>query len=719
MKNYSGASLEFILMAATTDLPQAAHDPLTDAIARWRATVEAELKGVPFEKKLVTRTFEGIALQPLYTRADLAGLPAVNQNPGAAPFLRGARPLGYKSRAWEVAQKTSAATAAEFNAMVLPDLMAGQNCVVLTPDGAAQRGVDPDQAGAEDVGVGGVSIADVEDVAKALQGVDLAAVPVHVTAGASATAVAAMYLEAARRRGTGWAALKGSLTADPLAVWARTGTLPTSLDTVYAELAGWTGWAEMYLPDLRTIGVDAALWGNAGATATQELAFALAAAAEYLRQLKKRGVAPKVAAARMAFRFAIGPQFFMEVAKFRAFRPLWLRVTQAFGIAADEAAASTVHAETGRWNKTLLDPHVNMLRTTTEALSAVLGGCDGLHVAPFDEVSGATTEFSRRIARNLHTLLAEEFHFAATADPAGGSWYVEKLTDEVARAAWTQFQDIESRGGIAAALESGYAQDVVAKAAAEKRDAVAKRRLGVVGTNLFPNLKETPLAPKPTARPELRAARAAEIATRRKTLPAVRESADWGKRFGELLSAARAGATIGQLAAVPAPGQAAKTIAPVSSLRVAAGFEALRAATAAYAARTGARPRVFLAKMGPALQHKGRADFSAGFFGVAGFEIVAKQSFETAQSAAEAAAKSGARIVVLCSTDDTYPELLPVFGRELKAAASDTILVLAGLPADAATTARFREFGVDEFIHLRANVHDVLANLLKQIGVLA
>ena len=398
---------------------------------------------------------------------------------------------------------------------------------------------------------------------------------------------------------------------------------------------------------------------------------------------------------------------------------MWLRVAQAFGVSADDAAAAVLHAETAQWNKTLLDPHVNMLRATTEALSAVLGGCDALHISPFDEVSGQTTDFSRRIARNVHTLLAEEFHFADTADPAGGSWYVEKLTDDVARRAWAEFQEIEKRGGIVAALKSGYVQEVVGKAAMEKRDAVAKRRLGLVGTNLFPNLREKPLSRRTVGNSEAAAVRAGEIAKRRKPMPPLKLGEDWSKNFADLLVAARTGATLGQLTNWLGGDEEAPVIEMLPSLRVSAAFEALREATTSFAERTGARPRVFLAKMGPALQHKARADFSAGFFTVGGFEVLAKQSFTTPESAADAAAKSGARVVVLCSSDETYPELLPVLGRQLKTAMPDSILVLAGLPADSATIARFRECGVDEFIHLRANVHEVLANLLKQIGVLA
>lgn len=253
-----------------------------------------------------------------------------------------------------------------------------------------------------------------------------------------------------------------------------------------------------------------------------------------------------------------------------------------------------------------------------------------------------------------------------TADPAGGSFYVEKLTDELGRKAWALFQDIESKGGLIAALKTGYPQSLVLKSAAEKSAAIASRRMGIVGTNLFPNLKEKPLAAAPVA-------------------------------------AAVSGAS---------------DITPLPACRASSEIETLRFAADAFAKRTGARPKVFLAKMGPVIQHKPRADFSAGFFAVGGFEPLAKQSFDNAEAAAQAAAASGAAIAVLCSTDDTYPELAPVFARTLKAAKSDITVILAGLPADAAVVASFREAGFDDFIHVRANLTGMLANLLKKIGAL-
>lgn len=664
---------------------------LTDAYTRWKKTVEAELKGADFDKKLVTRTFDGTTLQPLYTRADVKGLSGLDSAPGNAPFLRGVRAAGYRGERWEVAQEILAATPGELNAALLADLNRGQNAVVINLQGAP-------------------ALSELGELTKALEGVDLSAIPLHVCGGGDALPAAALLLSYARTRRVAWGKLHGSITADPLAAWASAGSLPCEYAASLDALAAWTKWAAKHAQHLGTIGVNSTIWGDAGATPAQELGFALASAAEYLRELSRRRVELQTAAERIRFGFAIGPQFFTEVAKFRALRPLWTRVLSAFGVPIERAAAARVHARTGRWNKTLLDPHVNMLRVTTEAASAVLGGCDSLHIAPFDEVTGATNDFSRRIARNVHTLLAEEFGFTQTADAAGGSWYVEKLTDEIARQAWKVFQTVEGLGGMAAALRKGHPQQVVAEAAAQKSGAVAMRRLGLIGTNLFPNLKEKPLTAG-------KAAASQPIAANTGTWAMPAAKATWSARFEAALAAASAGANLGALAAFsPASGKPEASIKPVAPWRASAVIEHLRAAADAFAKSNGARPRVFLAKMGPVLQHKARADFSAGFFAVGGFEVLAKQSFETAEAAAEAAAKSGAPVAVLCSTDETYPALVPAFTAAAKQANPKLTVVLAGKPADAALTETFVRAGVDEFIHVRADVPALLGNLLKKIG---
>ncbi len=629
-------------------------ETLSAALAQWRKTVESELKGVPFEKKLVTRTPEGTALQPLYTRLDLAGVPDLDQAPGVAPYLRGTSANSAVSRTWEYCQEIPAATPAEFNAALLTALMGGQNSVSL-PAALVRAGVD--------------------DVLQALDNVAIDCVPVHLEAGEVARPLATNYLAAAERRTIPAGILTGSITADPLAEWVKNGGLAAPLAKQLDALAEWTSAAAVTAPALRTVGVSTAAWSDAGATATQELAFALAAGVEYLRELARRDVAVATTAARTRFSFAVGSQFFSEIAKFRAFRLLWARAMTAFS-AGEVAKDVVVHARTGTWNKTLHDVHVNMLRVTTEACSAVLGGVDSLHVSPFDEVCGTSDEISQRIARNVHTLLAEEFHFTDTADCAGGSWYVEKLTDDFARRAWMLFQEIEALGGYAAALRAGMPQKLVNASAADKDDAISKRRMGLIGTNLFPNLREKP--------------------------PVVKTNA--------AASAAKAEMTDGVVVY--------DQITTVKGRRAAEGFEELRRAADGFAQRTGARPKVFVAKIGPVKQHKARADFTAGFFAVGGFELTGKEAFESAEAAAQAAVASGAPIVVLCSTDETYPELVPAFGKALKAAKPEVAWVLAGQPADAALTTACREAGVDEFIHVRANVREVLAKFLKKIGAL-
>lgn len=673
--------------------------PLSEAFAQWKKVVEAELKGASFDKKLVTPTFEGVALQPLYTRADLAGLANIATPPGKVPYLRGVRPFGYKDQPWAVAQEITARSAAEFNAALIGDLMGGQNNIVLKPNTPH-----------------GVTIADLADLNTALAGVDFAAVPINIVAGADALPLAAMFLELARARGFTWEKLTGSVASDPLSEWTVTGGLDTKIESCYDGLAGWTAWAAMHAPKLKTLGVNAALWGDAGGTAVHELAFALAAATEYLRALAARGISPDLASARFRFRFSIGPQFFTEVAKFRAFRPLWTRVLVAFGVPASTAVDAFVHAATGRWNKTLLDPQVNLLRVTTEALSAVLGGCDSLHIAPFDQVRGATDDFSRRIARNVHTLLAEEFNFTQTADPAGGSWYVEKLTDKLARKAWELFQVIESRGGLAAALREGYPQQLVSKAAEEKADAIGKRRLGLIGANLFPNLKEKAISAAPAITPVVQDRLYA-------LYPALAEpppSIGWPARLEKAFVAARSGAHIDQLVSLAHSNPTAESVIhSVVPWRASFGFETLRQASDAFAQSSGKRPRVFLAKIGPPAQHKARADFSTGFFAPGGFEIMGKQSFDTAEAAAVAALASGAPIAVLCSTDDTYPGLVPAFTAAVKTGSGDGIIVvLAGLPPDPATVTSYRAAGIDAFIHVRANLLESLTQFLQQIGAL-
>lgn len=692
----------------------------------WRRVAEESLEGAPFEKKLVTRTPEGIDLQPIYTRADAGA--AAGEWPGLPPYGRGAVALGARAHGWRICQELPYGSPPEFNAALLQDLNRGQNAVHLLLDMATRLGLDPDEARPGEVGGCGLSLATLDDFARALRGVDLTAVPVHVPAGLSALPLAAMFAAAMIEQGRKPTDLHGAVLADPFSEWLGRGSLPAGLPPAYDDMAVLTEWASRTGSPLRTVGVTAGHWADAGGSAVHELAFGLATGVDYLRALAERHITPERAAPRFLFTFASGSHFFMEVAKFRAARLLWERAVNATGASA-EAGRLVCHARTSLWNKTVLDPHVNLLRATTEAFAAVIGGCASLHVAPFDECFRVPDDFSRRLARNIQLILAEECGLGRVVDPAGGSWYVEALTRQLATKAWALFQEVEQRGGMAAAIRAGFPQETVAKLAAERLGAVETRRDGIIGTNLHPDLKEQPAAVNLPDYVALASRRARQVCAYRMATAPERD-AEVMARLADLLGATPAnimrrlieafghGATLGEVGKVLRSGAVDEP--PVARLRIrrrAEPFERLRQRSDAFLARTGARPRVFLANLGPRKQHAARAEFSAGFFAAGGFEVVANKGFDTPAAAAAAAREAGAPIVVICSTDDTYPALVPPLAGALKAGPNPPLVVLAGLPATPALQEQFRAAGVDEFIHLRANCAQLLARFQDQLGL--
>ena len=636
--------------------------------AGWRSAAEEGLAGASFEKKLITRTPEGIDLQPIYSRADGDKLALPEAWPGLAPYGRGVDALGSRPNGWLICQEPGSRDPDEFNAALRRDLLRGQNAVSLPLDTVTRLGLDPKTVQAGDVRDRGLSLRTIEDVERVLHRVDISAVPLFTSAGIAALPLTKLFTTWLTRQGRLAQELQGAVLADPITEWLRRGTLPVGLDRVYDDLAELTQWVNRDNLRLRTIGVEAGLWAEAGASAVQELAFGLATGVEYLQALQVRHISADEAGPRFLFTFSLGSHVFMEIAKLRAARLLWARAIEAAG-GGPAAQRLVCHGRTTRWNKTVLDPHVNLLRTTTEAFAGVIGGCAGLQVGAFDECQRTPDDFSLRLARNIQLILAEECQFGRVVDPAGGSWYVETLTRQLAGKAWALFQDLVRQGGMAAAIKAGSPQSLVEQTASERLAAVESRREGIIGTNLHPNLKEKIGAPAMVAmQPD--AATGAE--------PAVKK---------------------------------------IVARRRAEPFEALRRRSEAWLARTGSRPKVFLATLGPHQQHAARADFSAGFFGPGGFAMITNQGFATPEAAAEAALKSGAPVVVVCSTDETYPALVPPLAQALKAAHRPPLVVLAGLPATPELQQQFQSAGVDEFIHVRANCAKLLATIQDKLGL--
>jgi len=719
--------------AQTTAAGDTAVHPLFDMFPpatyeEWRAVAEKTLKGAPFEKRLITKTYENILLQPIYNIEDIAGLPQVNSLPGFEPFVRSTRALGYVIARWEVCQELPYPLPREVNEAARSDLSRGLTSLNLPLDQATLQGLDPDAAPMALVGAGGVSLATVDDAVTLLEGVALDRTPLLVASGANAVPVAALILAAAERSGVTFDRIGGCIGADPLGALAVQGSLPFSLERSYDLMAQWTAWAHVHAPLLRTILVATHVYHNGGASVVQDLACALATGVAYIRAMQARGLDVHVVAPRMQFAFSIGSQFFLEIARLRAARMLWARVVSAFG-GDEQAQKMRIHGRTSAWTKARFDAYNNMLRATGEAMAGVMGGIDSLHVSHFDEALGLPDEFSRRIARNVQVILQEECNFIRVIDPPGGSWAIETLTDQVAQKAWALFQEIERKGGMADALVAGFPQSFVAATRAERFSAIAHRREVIVGVNMYPNLKEKPLTVRLVDHAAVQAERSADVQRIRHAVdPQVRQDAlgaliqalaaapdrlvEWA------IAAARIGATLGDLATALASSDAAgPTIEPIPFHRAAEQFEALRITAEAYMARTGARPKVFLANMGPIPQHKARADFSTGFFEAGGFEVIGNSGFATVEEAAQAALESGAGIVTICSTDETYPEIVPALTGLIKSSRPDVTVVLAGYPTDQIET--YRAAGVDEFIHLRANCYETLVRLQQLKGVAA
>jgi len=706
---------------AGPDAPSFAEFPATD-YNTWREAAEAALKGGSFEKRLITKTHEGIELQPMYRAEDGAGLPHMGSLPGFAPFVRGTEPLGYKRQSWEVSQEIGDATPEAFNQALRADLERGQTAVNMRLDLATLLGKDADASEPGLVGKGGLSISCLDDLTEALEGVDLEQTPIIIQTGASGLLLLSMVLAMLEKQGRSGAKLRGCIGGDPLGELAGWGRLPRSLSEAYEDMAQLTRWAAAEAPRLRTILVRGHPYHDGGGSAVQELAFALATGVEYLRELQARGVSIDQAAPRVLFAFSLGSNLFMEIAKLRAARILWAKVVAAFG-GSEDARKMHIHTRTSAWNKTLYDPDVNMLRATTEAFSGVLGGCDSLHIGPKDEIARVPSDFSRRVARNAHTVLREEAGLTRAIDPAGGSWYVEDITDTLACKTWDLFREVEKQGGMAKAVSVGFPQQQIATVYDQRAKAYAQRRDIFVGTNMYPNPTDDPLTLETIDHAALQQERTTKLKAFRQTLDAgaCRNALDKlaqatpDQRVKAAVAAAAAGATLNDLCNTLATGeQSDPLLEPVAIKRGAEPFEALRQRSEAYAKRTGS-PKVFLANMGPIPQHKARADFSRGFLQVGAFEVIGNDGFETTDQACQTAIDSGAGAVVICSTDKTYPDLVPDLVKGLKAAKPDTLVLVAGYPADHIEA--FKSAGVDAFIHLRANCYELLNKLQTKMGV--
>lgn len=601
----------------------------------WMAKINTDLKGADFQKKLVWRTNEGFNVQPFYRLEDIENLPTVkNSVPGEFPFIRGTR----DNNDWKIRQQILGETPEELNKEAVY---------------AIDRGVDS-------LGFSLDFPVEENTFAVLLNGIDLKAIEVNIKCCPGCAAdVAAKFVKYIESQGAA-EDFRGSINFNPFKRLLRHGLeFKKDIKEEACRLLD----AVAPVKGLRCLAVDSEMFNAAGAFITQELGYALAWGAEWLTMLTEAGRSVDEVAKRIVFNMGISSNYFMEIAKFRSGRMLWAEIVKAYEPACECSCKMYVHASTSRFNQTIYDAHVNLLRSTTETMSAAIAGVDSIETLPFDLPFKRPDEFSERIARNQQLLLRDESHLNKVVDPSGGSYYIETLTESIAKRAWEEFNGIEDEGGFLAMLRKGEIQKKVNESGVKRHLDVARRKEILLGTNQYPNFNEF-------------------AADKIKTTGCTCGCAD----SAEVENGA---------------------VDYLIFDRAASQFEQLRLDTE----RSGKRPKVFMLTIGNLAMRLARAQFSANFFGCAGYEIIDNIGFKTVKEGIDAAMEKNADIVVLCSSDDEYAQYAPEAYKEL---AGRAMFVVAGAPA---CMEDLKSEGIEHFIHVRVNVLETLldfnAKLLK------
>ena len=599
----------------------------------WEAVIARDLKGADYEKKLVWKTIEGFKVKPYYRAEDLETLSFMDVQPGEMPFVRGHKT---KNNDWDIREEITAGSVAELHENTADALRRGANAVGVDMRLVKTRG-------------------DLEDL---LAGFDLTRVKFHFKHAISYLQLMQNFTAYVQKEKYDGEKIKGSIDFDPFAFALTRGEYWKSEENGYEEWCEILKIARPVVPHFDLLTVHGNIYHNAGSNIVEELGYTLSAAHEYLYRLTEKGIPAHSVGYRMVFHFATGSNYFMEIAKIRAARMLWSKIMEQYRPKCKTAYELHIHTESSRWNTTVYDSYVNLLRTTTETMSAAIGGSDSISVLPFDIAYAPPSEFGKRIATNQQILLKEEAYMDKVVDPAAGSYYIENLTNSIAAYAWEIFKEVENVGGFSKAIAKGVVQDKIKATAAQRNKDIATRKTVILGTNQYPNLKET------------------------------------GKDAFENKPENKQNKIKG-------------SIPVLVSYRGAETFEQLRLATE-QSART---PKVFLLTYGNLAMRKARAGFATNFFGVAGYEITDNAGFETPEEGAVKALETQPDIVVFCSSDDEYgimvEKICPMLKGKIPA------LVIAGNPTEQIET--FRRAGIDEFIHVRTNVLECLQRFQQKL----
>ncbi|MBV1868698.1 MAG: methylmalonyl-CoA mutase [Marinosulfonomonas sp.] len=661
----------------------------------WAERAEKELRGRSLDG-LTWNTPEGIAVQPVYSAADTDGLDHLGPMPGEAPYTRGPRATMYTGRPWTIRQYAGFSTAEESNTFYRKGLAAGQQGVSVAFDLATHRGYDSDHPRVEgDVGKAGVAIDSVEDMKILFDGIPLEKVSVSMTMNGAVIPILASYIVAGQEQGVDLSALSGTIQNDILKEFMVRNTYiypPEPSMRIVADIIEYTS---KNMPKFNSISISGYHMQEAGANLVQELAFTLADGKEYVRAAVERGMDVDAFAGRLSFFFAIGMNFFMEAAKLRAARLLWHRIMTEFGAQKPGSLMLRTHCQTSGVSLQEQDPYNNIVRTAYEGMSAVLGGTQSLHTNSFDEAIALPTEFSARIARNTQLILQNETGVTNVVDPLAGSYYVEKLTADMADAAWELICEVDGLGGMTKAVASGMPKLRIEEAAARRQAAVDKGEDVIVGVNKFRLETEDHLEVRQIDNSKVRKAQVARLKQIRSSrnqaacdaaLAALETGAVSGQ--GNLLelavAAARERATVGEIsmAMETAFGRHTAEVKTLSGVYGAAyeddaEFSALRDDVDEFAGETGKAPHIMVVKMGQDGHDRGAKVIASAFADI-GFNVDVGPLFQTPEEAASDAISQGVQVVGVSSLAAGHKTLAPQLVQELKARGAEHIIVVCG-----------------------------------------
>jgi len=692
----------------------------------WQAAAAKEVKG----KDLTWNTPEGFAIKPLYTSDDVKGDAGL---PGFAPFTRGVRASMYAGRPWTIRQYAGFSTAEESNAFYRRNLAAGQKGLSVAFDLATHRGYDSDHPRVVgDVGKAGVAIDSVEDMKILFDGIPLDQMSVSMTMNGAVIPILAFFIVAGEEQGVDQSLLDGTIQNDILKEFMVRNTYiypPEPSMRIISDIIAYTS-AKM--PKFNSISISGYHMHEAGATAVQELAFTIADGKEYAQRAMAAGLDIDAFAGRLSFFFGIGMNFFMEVAKLRAARTLWHRVMDGLGAKSERSKMLRTHCQTSGVSLQEQDPYNNVIRTTVEAMAAVLGGTQSLHTNALDEAIALPTDFSARIARNTQIVLAEESGITKVVDPLGGSYYIEALTNLLVEDAWKLIEEVDGLGGMTKAVATGMPKRAIEQAAAAKQARIDMGEDVIVGVNKYRLAKEEHLDTLDIDNHAVRDAQIARLKTMRESrdeakcraaLAALTEGAKSGGNLLELaVEAARHRASLGEISdamevafgrygtqPVPVTGIYGKAYA--ADTRYAQVIEGVEAVTR----RLGRKPRLLVAKMGQDGHDRG-ANVIASAFTDMGFDVTSGPLFQTPEESAKLALEKDVDAIGASSLAAGHKTLIPELIGHLKAAGRPDIKVVAGGVIPPQDYDYLREAGVQGIYGPGSNVVECAADMLRLLG---